>query len=127
MRISRSGYQRSLRLPSRSQSGHLDLPYPYRDNVGYMVAKKRRSQPAQSPVSPFRETNALASLVRDRRKAAGLTQRALSELAGVGPRAVWDLERGKATLRLDVVNRVLAVFGKTLGAVDATRAEEPSP
>ena len=92
-----------------------------------MVAKKRRSQPAQSPVSPFRETNALASLVRDRRKAAGLTQRALSELAGVGPRAVWDLERGKATLRLDVVNRVLAVFGKTLGAVDATRAEEPSP
>jgi y4mF family transcriptional regulator len=67
----------------------------------------------------------LAHFVRERRRAAGLTQRALSELAGVGPRAVWDLERGKVTLRMDVVNRVLAVFGKTLGAVDADRREEP--
>jgi y4mF family transcriptional regulator len=78
-------------------------------------------------VSPDRETNSIARLVRDRRRAAGLTQRALSELAGVGPRAVWDLERGKATLRMDVVNRVLAVFGKTLGAIDAARTEEPAP
>lgn len=69
----------------------------------------------------------MALLVRDRRRAAGLTQRALAELAGVGPRAVWDLERGKPTLRMDVVNRVLGVFGKTLGAVDAPRAEEPAP
>ncbi len=78
-------------------------------------------------VRPDRETSAIARLVRDRRRAAGLTQRALSELAGVGPRAVWDLERGKATLRMDVVNRVLAVFGKTLGAIDAARSEEPTP
>ena len=92
-----------------------------------MATKKRRKQPSEQPASPYRDTNALALLVRDRRTAAGLTQRALSELAGVGPRAIWDLERGKATLRMDVVNRVLAVFGKTLGAVDTTRAEEPSP
>jgi y4mF family transcriptional regulator len=78
-------------------------------------------------VSPDQETNVVARLVRDRRRAAGLTQRALSELAGVGPRAVWDLERGKATLRMDVVNRILAVFGKTLGAIDAARLEEPAP
>jgi y4mF family transcriptional regulator len=77
--------------------------------------------------SPDQVTNQIARLVRERRRAAGLTQRALSELAGVGPRAVWDLERGKATLRMDVVNRVLAVFGKTLGAVDAARSEEPAP
>ena len=92
-----------------------------------MTTKKPRNRTTQGRVSPYRETNALARLVRDRRKAAGLTQRALSELAGAGPRAIWDLERGKATLRMDVVNRVLAVFGKTLGAVDATRAEEPAP
>lgn len=92
-----------------------------------MATTRRRNQATRQPVYPYRETNALARLVRDRRKAAGLTQRALSELAGVGPRAVWDLERGKATLRMDVVNRVLAVFGKTLGAVDAPRSEEPAP
>ena len=92
-----------------------------------MATRKSSARTRSGPLSPDREANVLAVLVRDRRKAAGLTQRALSELAGVGPRAVWDLERGKATLRMDVVNRVLAVFGKTLGAVDAPRSEEPAP
>jgi y4mF family transcriptional regulator len=86
-----------------------------------------RTRTKRRVISPDQETSAIARLVRDRRHTAGLTQRALSELAGVGPRAVWDLERGKATLRMDVVNRVLAVFGKTLGAIDAARTEEPTP
>jgi hypothetical protein len=51
----------------------------------------------------------------------------LAELAGIGPRAVWDLERGKATLRTDVVNAVLRVFGKTLGVVDAPRVVGDEP
>ena len=34
-----------------------------------------------------------------------------------------ELERGKATVRLDAVNRVLAVFGKQVGVVDAPRPE----
>ncbi|OFX24415.1 MAG: hypothetical protein A2V77_13510 [Anaeromyxobacter sp. RBG_16_69_14] len=65
----------------------------------------------------------IASFVRERRTANGLTQRELAELAGVGPRAIWDLERGKPTLRTDVVNAVLRVFGKTLGIVDAPRGD----
>ncbi len=40
-------------------------------------------------------TTSVGQYVRDRRKAAGLTQRALGELAGVGPRFVSELERGK--------------------------------
>jgi len=92
-----------------------------------MSSRKPRTRAKGGPNSPDQETNLIARLVRDRRHAAGLTQRALSELAGVGPRAIWDLERGKATLRMDVVNRVLAVFGKTLGAIDAARTEEPAP
>ena len=92
-----------------------------------MASSRPKDRGKQRLPSPDREATVLAVLVRDRRKAADLTQRALSELAGVGPRAVWDLERGKATLRMDVVNRVLAVFGKTLGAVDAARTKEPSP
>jgi transcriptional regulator with XRE-family HTH domain len=58
-----------------------------------------------------------------RRKAERLTQGVLAELAGVAPRVVWELEHGKRTMRMDVVNAVLAVFGKTLGIVDAPRVE----
>ena len=72
---------------------------------------------------PDRE-NPIGELVRARRRAEQLSQRELAELAGVGPRVVWELERGKATLRMDVVNAVLRVFGKTLGAVDASRPAE---
>lgn len=63
----------------------------------------------------------LGDFVRHRRVASDLTQRQLGELAGVGTRFVSELERGKPTLRLDSVNRVLAVFGKRLGVIDASR------
>ena len=69
-----------------------------------------------------RTTATVGQYVRDRRKAAGLTQRALAELAGVGRRFVSGLERDKPTLRLDAVNRVLAVFGKQLGLTDGRRS-----
>jgi y4mF family transcriptional regulator len=63
-------------------------------------------------------------MVRRRRLANQLTQRQLGELAGVGPRLVSELERGKPTLRMDATNRVLAVFGLMLGQVEAPRNEE---
>lgn len=65
----------------------------------------------------------LGAFVRTRRKASRLSQRELGELAGVGTRFVSELERGKSSVRLDAVNRVLAVFGKTLGVVDALRKD----
>lgn len=92
-----------------------------------MVARKAPKRPLLAPLSPVRET-AFSIFVRERRKAAGFTQRELAELAGVGPRAIWDLERGKPTLRMDVVTAVLRVFGKTVGVVDAPRgAPEETP
>ena len=63
----------------------------------------------------------LGKFVRTRRKAGKLSQRELGELAGVGARFVSELERGKPSMRLDAVVKVLAVFGKTLGVVDAAR------
>ena len=69
-------------------------------------------------------TTSIGQFVRDRRKAAGLTQRALSDLAGVGARFVSELERDKPTVRVDAVNKVLAVFGKRLGLTDAPRGGE---
>lgn len=65
----------------------------------------------------------VGEFVRARRKSNGLSQQALAELAGVSQPFLSDLEQGKATLRMDAVNRVLAVFGKRLGVVDAPREE----
>ena len=67
---------------------------------------------------------AIGEFVRARRKASRLNQLELSELAGVGTRFISDLERGKQTVRLSEVNRVLAVFGKQLGIVEAPRTKE---
>ena len=39
----------------------------------------------------------------------------------MGKRFVVEFEGGKATLRLDKVNLVLAVFGKRVGVEDAPR------
>jgi len=64
----------------------------------------------------------IGSYVREARKAQGLTQAQLAAIAGVGLRFLSELERDKATLRLDRVNQVLGVFGKQVGVVEATRA-----
>lgn len=72
---------------------------------------------------PLESCRLIGQTVHARRSAQHLTQRELSELAGVGVRLVSELERGKATLRADAVNRVLAVFGLMLGTVEAPRPE----
>ena len=69
----------------------------------------------------------LGDFVLHRRRANHLTQAQLGELASVGRRFVVELEKGKPTLRLDKVNAVLAVFGKTLGIVPAARRGAPGP
>lgn len=69
-------------------------------------------------------SNDIGEFVRTRRKVAGLNQRELGELAGVGTRFVSELERGKPTARLEAVNKVVAVFGKTLGLIDAPKQDK---
>ena len=60
----------------------------------------------------------LKEFVKKQRKIHGLTQIELAHKAGVGLRFVRELEQGKATLRMDKVNQILQLFGKTLGPVD---------
>ena len=67
----------------------------------------------------------VGALVHRRRLANRLNQRELAELAGVGMRLVSELERGKPTLRMDAVNKVLRVFGLTLAAAEISREGEP--
>ena len=66
----------------------------------------------------------VAEFVRAKRKQLGLSQPELARNAGVGWRFVRELEAGKATLRLDKVNQVLALFGHELAPVAAPRPAE---
>lgn len=62
----------------------------------------------------------LSSQIKELRKKADLTQEELAKRTGVGLRFVRDLEQGKATVRLDKVNQVLALFGYHVAAVKAS-------
>jgi y4mF family transcriptional regulator len=65
--------------------------------------------------------NDISKYVKKRRKQSQLTQPEMALKAGVGLRFVRDLEQGKNTLRMDKVNDVLRLFGKTLGVVALDR------
>ncbi len=62
--------------------------------------------------------NPISEFIRSQRKAAGLTQKELALKAGVGLRLIRDIEQGKTSFRTDTLNKVLRLFGKTLGPVD---------
>ena len=65
--------------------------------------------------------SSVGKFIRERRDARKISQKELAELAGVGQRFVSELERGKPTVRVAEVDKVLAVFGKQLGIVDRPR------
>lgn len=58
-----------------------------------------------------RPVHLLASQVRNRRKALGLRQADLADLAGCSQRFVHTVENGKTTVRLDKLLDVLEVLG----------------
>ena len=65
--------------------------------------------------------NPISEFIKSQRKAASLTQKELALKAGVGLRFIRDVEQGKTSFRTDTLNRVLRLFGKTLGLVDMKR------
>ncbi|MFW5821275.1 MAG: type II toxin-antitoxin system Y4mF family antitoxin [Bacteroidota bacterium] len=56
------------------------------------------------------EPNQLARIIKKHRKAAGLSQLQLAELAGVGKTVIFDIEKGKETIRLDTLRKILKVL-----------------
>ncbi len=60
---------------------------------------------------------ALGRRIRAARKAQGLTQVDLAEIAGVGPRFLSELERGKDTVRLGLTLRIARLVGIDLFAI----------
>ncbi len=67
----------------------------------------RRQPPRNSAAEP----EAFEVLLRQSRLAAGLTQEALAERAGLGVRSIQDLERGVAHPRAETTERLLAALG----------------
>lgn len=60
----------------------------------------------------------IRKFVKDKRKELGLTQEDLAKRAGVGLRFIRDLEQGKVVNKITTLNKVLKLFGRTLGPVD---------
>jgi y4mF family transcriptional regulator len=58
--------------------------------------------------------NALAKIIKEKRKAKGLTQQDLALKSGLGLRLVREIEQGKTSMRMDKVNQLLALFGMEL-------------
>jgi y4mF family transcriptional regulator len=56
------------------------------------------------------EPKKLATIIRMHRKAAKLSQLQLAEMAGVGKTAVFDIEKGKETVRLNTLRKILKVL-----------------
>lgn len=52
----------------------------------------------------------IGNLVRFHRKQSGLSQQELAKLAGVGKTVVYDIEKGKETVRLKTLMNVLDIL-----------------
>ncbi|MCA4894403.1 MAG: helix-turn-helix transcriptional regulator [Cytophagales bacterium] len=50
----------------------------------------------------------LGNYIRTHRKMSGLTQVQLAEMVGVGKSVIYDLEKGKETVRLSTLVKILS-------------------
>ena len=57
------------------------------------------------------DPSALGHIIRETRRALGLTQPKLALSAGVGVRFLVDIEKGKPTAQIGKIMRVLAALG----------------
>ncbi|HOW09280.1 MAG TPA: helix-turn-helix domain-containing protein [Bacteroidales bacterium] len=58
----------------------------------------------------MKQSQELAEVIRLHRKAARLSRVQLAELAGVGKTVVYDIEKGKASVQLDTLRKILKVL-----------------
>ncbi len=55
--------------------------------------------------------NELSKMIKKRRKLAGITQKQLADISGVGKTCVFDAEHGKETLQINTLNKILRTLG----------------
>ncbi|MBN2779084.1 MAG: type II toxin-antitoxin system Y4mF family antitoxin [Bacteroidales bacterium] len=61
----------------------------------------------------------LASFVKERRKAVGLTQQEFAERSGIALTVIRKIEQGKTNMNMNKVNNVLIMFGHELAPVES--------
>jgi y4mF family transcriptional regulator len=61
------------------------------------------------------QSQEFAEVIRLHRKAAKLSRVQLAELAGVGKTVVYDIEKGKESVQLDTLRKILKVLNIKIG------------
>lgn len=54
--------------------------------------------------------NRLSEVIKLHRKKAGLTQKELADLAGLGKTVIFDIEKNKQTVQFDTILKVLKIL-----------------
>ena len=72
----------------------------------------------------LRDISAIGAKIRSIRKAQGVSQETLAGLAGTGQRYISELERGKETVRIREMLKVLEALGAGLYIADQKEAVE---
>jgi transcriptional regulator with XRE-family HTH domain len=60
------------------------------------------------------QSQELKEVIRMHRKAAKLSRVKLAELAGVGKTVIYDIEKGKESVQLDTLRKILKVLNITI-------------
>jgi y4mF family transcriptional regulator len=58
--------------------------------------------------------NQFAAIIRFHRKKSGLSQAELAMLAGLGKTVIFDIEKGKQSIRFDTLLKVMKVLNITI-------------
>ena len=72
----------------------------------------------------LKEISAIGAKIRAIRKAQGVSQETLAGLAGTGQRYISELERGKKTVRIQEMLKVLDALGAGLYIADQKEVAE---
>jgi transcriptional regulator with XRE-family HTH domain len=90
----------------------IDLLRPDLDNIP-MKRGRRPAPEALSKIEPTEFRRRFARNLRERREAAGLFQKALSQAAGMQPSVEGDIEVNAKNITLDTVTRLAKALGVT--------------
>lgn len=72
-------------------------------------------------ISSSRKMKKIGDEIKRRRKLLNITQKTLSELAGVGINTLTKIERGEANPTMDVLKRVLNTLGMEISVTIRNR------
>jgi transcriptional regulator with XRE-family HTH domain len=84
-----------------------------------------RQSPPSTPETISREAEALGAEIREARLRQGLGQEEVAFAANVSPRTVFAIEKGKPTVRFDMLARVLGAVGLRLTTESRDRIWRP--